>query len=88
MKILVFSHCFPLEGNAPANRTYENAVRWVRAGHRVTVVTCVQNVPGGVAYEGYCNRLRPQREIMDGIEVVRVWTWLGAECRRVPLECH
>jgi len=75
--ILFFSHYFPPEGNAPANRTYENAVRWVRAGHRVTVVTCVPNVPSGVAYAGYRNRLWPQRETIDGVEVVRVWTWLA-----------
>ena len=78
MRILFFSHYFPPEGNAPASRTYEHCVRWVRAGHDVTVITCVPNVPNGVPYEGYRNRLRSQSEVMDGIKVIRVWTLLAA----------
>ena len=78
MKILFFTHYFPPEGNAPASRTYEHCVRWVKAGHEVTVITCVPNVPNGVPYEGYRNRLRSQRETVDGINVVRVWSYLAA----------
>ena len=63
--------------NAPASRTFENCREWVRLGHTVTVVTCAPNHPKGRVYEGYRNRLL-QRERMDGIEVVRVWTWLAA----------
>ncbi len=76
-RILFFSHYFPPEGNAPASRVYEMCKRWVRSGHEVTVVTCVPNVPDGKAYEGYTNRLS-QTERMDGITVVRVWTFLAA----------
>jgi hypothetical protein len=35
-------------------------------------------MPDGVVYEGYTNRLFPQRETMDGIEVVRAWTYIAA----------
>ncbi|MFW6287102.1 MAG: glycosyltransferase, partial [Candidatus Sumerlaeota bacterium] len=77
MHILFLSHYFPPEGNAPASRTYENCKRWVRAGHEITVVTCAPNVPNGVVYEGYKNRLRPQHEEMDGIHVIRVWTYIA-----------
>lgn len=77
MHILFFTHYFPPEGNAPASRTYEHCVRWVKAGHRVTVITGVPNVPNGVVYEGYRNRIWPQKETVDGIEVVRVWTYLA-----------
>jgi glycosyltransferase involved in cell wall biosynthesis len=77
MKILFFCHYFPPEVNAPASRTYEHAVRWVKAGHDVTVVTCVPNCPDGVVFEGYRNRLRSQTEMVDGIRVVRVWTWIA-----------
>ncbi len=77
MRILFFSHYFPPEGNAPASRTYENCKAWVQDGHDVTVVTCVPNCPDGVIYEGFRNRLR-QREVVDGIEVVRVWTYVAA----------
>ncbi len=77
MRILFFSHYFPPEGNAPASRTYENCKRWVRWGHEVIVITCAPNVPNGVVYEGYKNRLY-QRENVDGIDVVRVWTYIAA----------
>ena len=76
MRILFFSHYFPPEGNAPAARTYDNAVRWVRAGHAVTVVTGVPSHPAGVVFPGYRNRLR-QRETVCGVEVLRVWTYLA-----------
>ena len=78
MRIVFFSHYFPPEGNAPASRTYEHCLRWSQAGHQVTVITCAPNVPSGVVYEGYRNRLWPQRENVDGIDVVRVWTYLAA----------
>lgn len=74
MRILFLTHYFPPEGNAPASRTYETCKRWVRDGHDVCVVTGVPSAPDGVVYEGYHQRLRPQRETMDGIEVIRVWS--------------
>jgi glycosyltransferase involved in cell wall biosynthesis len=77
MRILFLTHYFPPEGNAPATRVYEMTRRWVAQGHDVTVVTGVPNVPDGVVYEGYVNRWR-QREDCEGVEVVRVWTWLAA----------
>ncbi len=77
MQILLFTHYFPPEGNAPASRAYEHCVRWARAGHDVTVVTSVPNVPDGVAYPGFENRWQSQTEFVDGIRVVRVWTYLA-----------
>ncbi len=77
MHILFLTHYFPPEVNAPASRTHENAKRWVRAGHRVTVLTCVPNHPAGLVYPGYRNRLKQWEEI-DGIRVLRVGTWLSA----------
>jgi len=77
MRILFLSHYFPPEVNAPASRTYELCKRWVRRGHEVTVITSAPNAPDGVLYPGYRNRL-VQREMVDGIEVVRVWTYLAA----------
>jgi len=56
---------------------YEIAKRWVATGHKVDVITCVPNVPNGVIYEGYKNRLR-QTDFMDGIRVIRVWTYIAA----------
>jgi glycosyltransferase involved in cell wall biosynthesis len=41
----------------------------------VTVVACVPNHPAGVPYPGYRNRPW-RRDNVDGIDVVRVWTYL------------
>ena len=78
MRIVFFTHYFPPEGNAPASRTYDHCVRWTAAGAKVTVITCAPNVPNGVVYEGYKNRLWPQQEDVDGIHVIRVGTYIAA----------
>jgi glycosyltransferase involved in cell wall biosynthesis len=77
MHILFLTHYFPPEVNAPASRTYENTKRWVRAGHKVTVITCAPNHPNGVVYPGYENKWR-QWDEKDGVRVLRVKTWLSA----------
>jgi glycosyltransferase involved in cell wall biosynthesis len=77
MRILFLSHYFPPEVNAPATRTYEHCRQWVRDGHTVTVVTCAPNHPQGQVYNGYHNRLY-QRDVKDGITVVRIWTFVTA----------
>lgn len=77
MRILFLSHYFPPEVNAPASRTYEHCKQWVSNGCRVTVVTCAPNHPRGEVYDGYQNKLL-QRETMDGIEVIRIWTYVTA----------
>jgi len=77
MKILVLTHYYPPEVNAPASRLSEHARVWAQAGHAVTVVTCVPNHPTGRAYPGYRNRLW-QEEERDGVRVIRLWTWLAA----------
>lgn len=77
MHILFLTDNFPPEVNAPASRTFEHCRAWVLAGHRVTVVTCAPNFPSGRLHDGYRNRLW-SRETIDGIEVVRVWSFITA----------
>lgn len=77
MRILFLTHYFPPEGNAPASRVHAMCKRWVEMGHDVTVITCAPNVPDGKVYKGYKNKLY-QHEQIDGIKVIRVWTWLAA----------
>ncbi len=77
MRILFLSHYFPPEVNAPASRTWEHCRQWVADGHDVTVVTCAPNHPRGTVYPGYRNRLL-QKETRDGINVIRVWTYVTA----------
>lgn len=77
MNILILTHYFPPEVNAPASRTYEHCKAWVSMGHDVTVVTCAPNHPDGVLYPGYRNRAW-QQEWCDGVRVFRLWTLLAA----------
>lgn len=77
MRILFLSHYFPPEVNAPASRTWEHCKEWVKNGHQVTVVTCAPNHPRGAVFSGYRNKLF-QRESVDGIDVVRMWTFITA----------
>lgn len=77
MKILFFTHYYTPEGNAPASRVSALAERWTQAGHQVTVVTGVPNVPNGIVYDGYRNRFRLQHETINGVQVVRVWTFVA-----------
>src|SRR5688572_17801850 len=77
LDILFLSDNFPPETNAPATRTFEHTRRWVRAGARVTVVTTAPNFPAGKIFPGYQNRLF-QREWIDGVDTVRVWTYISA----------
>ena len=77
MRIVFLCHYFPPEGNAPAARTFEHAKRWVAEGIDVTVITSTPNVPHGRVYPGYRNRLW-QLEYLDGVQVIRVWTYVAA----------
>ena len=77
MHILFLTDNFPPEGNAPATRTFEHAREWVDKGHKVTVITCAPNFPKGKVFPGYKNKLY-QREVVEGIKVLRVWTYISA----------
>ena len=75
MRILFLTDSFVPENNAPAIRTFEHAKRWVERGADVTILTGAPNFPDGVMFAGYQNALW-QSEIIDGIKVVRVWTFM------------
>ena len=77
MHILFLTDNFPPEGNAPATRTYEHAKEWIKLGHQVTIITCAPNFPEGRVFDGYINNWF-SKEIVDGIEVRRVKTYITA----------
>ena len=77
MHILFLTDNFPPEVNAPASRTFEHSREWMRTGHRVTVITCAPNFPKGEVFNGYRNKLW-QSEEMEGIRVIRVWSYITA----------
>jgi glycosyltransferase involved in cell wall biosynthesis len=83
VRILALSHYYPPEVNAPASRLSDHARVWREAGHEVTVVTCAPNHPAGQLYPGYRNRPW-QEETIDGIRVIRLWTFLAANEGFVP----
>ena len=76
MDILFLADNYPPETNAAALRVHERAVHWVRQGHRVTVITSAPNFPDGDVYPGYRNRWL-HREVIDGIRVLRVKTYMA-----------
>ncbi len=68
MRILFLTQWFDPE---PIFKGLAFAKRLARAGHEVEVLTGFPNYPEGKLYDGY--RLRPwEREVIDGISVVRV----------------
>jgi hypothetical protein len=77
MHILFLTDNFPPEVNAPASRTFEHCCEWAKAGHAVTVITCAPNFPRGEVFAGYRNKLW-QSETMEGVRVIRVWTYIAA----------
>jgi len=77
MKLLFITDNFPPEVNAPANRTYDHCKEWVKSGIEVTVITCAPNFPKGKVYDGYKNKWK-QVEVVDGIRVIRVWSYITA----------
>ena len=77
MHILFVSENFPPETNAAANRVYERALYWVEWGHEVTILTCALIFPDGKLLANYKNRWY-QTELMSGIRVVRVKTFIAA----------
>jgi hypothetical protein len=76
MKLLFLTDNFVPEQNASARRSYEHCRNWVQQGVEVTVVTTVPNFPLGKPQPPYRNKLYA-REKIDGIEVVRVWSFLA-----------
>jgi colanic acid biosynthesis glycosyl transferase WcaI len=77
VRILVLTDRFTPEISAPSFRLMEHAKVWREAGHDVTVVTCVPNSPRGVVFPGYRN-LAYQEEVLEGVPVVRLWTYMTA----------
>lgn len=78
MKILFITDNFPPEVNAPATRTFEHCKEWVSKGAEVKVLTCVPNFPRGQVYEGYKNQFYQTDMMEEGIQVIRVWSYITA----------
>lgn len=86
MDILFLTNYFPPESNAPAIRTFEHAKRWVQKGHTVRVICACPNHPTGKPFSSYKNGFF-KKETIEGIEVIRVWSFLAANKGRVRRIC-
>ena len=76
MHILLISDNFYPETNAPATRGFDHCKVWVNNGHEVTVITSFPNFPTGKIFSGYKNKFN-QTEKIEGINVLRVWTYMS-----------
>lgn len=72
LRITILTPYYPPEMGAPPARLYEIAVRLVRMGHEVTVVTAHPNRPTGKIYPGYGASFRVVTT-EDGVRVIRTW---------------
>ena len=75
MKILYITQFYPPEPMAASVRAQEFAMRWVRKGHPVTIMTGFPNYPEGKIFPGYRNRLISQ-EYIDGVRIIRMFTFV------------
>ena len=74
LNILFLTDNFPPERNVPAMRTVS---RWVKDGHKVTIITTAPNFPQGKPLAGYTNRWY-MKEDMGGVKVIRVKSYIAA----------
>lgn len=75
MNIAYYSHYFTPEIGAPSARIYDLSQQWLEQGHHVEVVTGFPNHPTGEIHPGY-KLSRYFREVIDGINVHRNWTYV------------
>jgi colanic acid biosynthesis glycosyl transferase WcaI len=74
MKIRFITPYYPPETGAPQTRIYELAVRLVKLGHEVSVVTTFPNYPTGIVPREWRGRLR-WTGVQDGIRIWRFWSY-------------
>jgi len=73
-RILFLAPYYPPEKGAAAVRVSETAIRLVKLGHQVTVLTTLPNYPTGIVPEEYRGHLL-QEEELEGVRVVRFWSY-------------
>ena len=74
--ILFVTPYYPPEKGAAPVRISETAVRLVKRGYDVTVLTNFPNYPSGIVPPEYRGHVL-LRENLDGVSVVRVWSYVS-----------
>jgi putative colanic acid biosynthesis glycosyltransferase WcaI len=75
-QILFVTPYYPPDIGAAMVRISETAKRLVKRGHQVSVLTTVPHYPSGIVPPEYRGHLI-QREVRDGVRVVRVWSYVS-----------
>ena len=73
MHFVILSQYYPPEVGAPQARLSELATRFVKRGHRVTVITGMPNYPKGKILPGFGGLLREEQR--DGVHVIRTFIY-------------
>jgi putative colanic acid biosynthesis glycosyltransferase WcaI len=76
MRILFLALCYAPEEVSGAVLITELAEDLARAGHEVSVVTAAPSYPLGKVIQPYSNKFL-QRELMEGVNVIRVWSYVS-----------
>jgi len=76
MNILILTQYFPPEVGAPQNRLYELAIRLLKYGNSVTILTVMPNYPERRIFVGYQGKLY-LKENMDGLKVFRTYIYVS-----------
>jgi glycosyltransferase involved in cell wall biosynthesis len=70
MRLLILTQYYPPEIGAPQNRLHELAVRLLKSGIHVEVLTAMPNYPSMKIFEDYTKN-KIKEEVIDGIQVYR-----------------
>lgn len=83
LKILVLTQYYPPEVGAPQNRLHELALRLVKKGFEIDVLTAMPNYPEMEIHEGYKNK-RYILEKIEGIPVHRASIYVSKRKNIIP----
>lgn len=72
MRFCFVTPYYPPEVGAPQTRIHELALRLVRRGHQVQVLTALPNYPSGIVPPEYRDRAGTWEQL-DGVDVFRTW---------------
>lgn len=75
-RILFVTPYYPPEVGAPQTRISETAVRLVKLGHTVTILTTLPNYPSGIVPPEYQHGRR-RREWDGGVQIIRVPSYIS-----------
>lgn len=75
MKIIILTQYFPPEIGAPQNRLFELAIRLLKAGVEIEVLTAMPNYPDNEIHKAYKGK-RYVFETIDNIPIHRAWIYV------------